>query len=114
MNPAHNSYTGPKTQYTKFTFHREMGVGASGAGGAPGAGLSLKTAGAEVVRSKQVGAPACQSGPVPDPRPPPDWGSLGVRLTLIPSQRCTPKPQPSTCSHASPQLWPLWIELISS
>lgn len=27
MNPAHNSYTGPETQYTNFTRHREM-VGA--------------------------------------------------------------------------------------
>lgn len=27
MNPAHNSYTGPETQHTKFTHHREM-VGA--------------------------------------------------------------------------------------
>lgn len=27
MNPAHNSYIGPETQYTEFTRHREM-VGA--------------------------------------------------------------------------------------
>lgn len=62
MNPAHNSYTGPETQYTKFTRHREK-VGAQEHLGVPGAGLSLRTAGAEVVRSKQVGAPVQQSGP---------------------------------------------------
>lgn len=50
MNPAHNSYIGPKTQYTKFTHHREM-VGTWEQVEMPGAGLSLETAGAEVVRS---------------------------------------------------------------
>lgn len=61
MNPAHNSYTGPETQYTKFTRHREK-VGAQEQLGVPGAGLSLRTADAEVV-SKQAGAPVQQSGP---------------------------------------------------
>lgn len=55
MNPAHNSFTGPKTQYTKFTHHREM-VG--GQEWVECLGLSLKTAGAEVARRKQAGAPA--------------------------------------------------------
>lgn len=62
MNPAHNSYTGPETQYTKFTRHREK-VGAQEQSGVPRVGLSLRTSGAEVVRNKQAGAPVQQSGP---------------------------------------------------
>lgn len=68
MNPAHNSYTGPETQYT-FTHHRELDGGGSGAGGGPGAGPSLGAAGAEM--SKQAGAPAQQSGPNARPQAPP-------------------------------------------
>lgn len=36
MNPAHNSYTGPETQYTKFTRHREKVGAQEQLGGARG------------------------------------------------------------------------------
>ena len=61
MNPARNSYIGSETQYTKFRHHREM-VGAGEQVEMPGAGLNLKTAGAEVV-SNQAEVPAQKSGP---------------------------------------------------
>lgn len=61
MNPAHKSYIGSETQYTKFTRHREM-VGALEQVEMPGAGLNLKTADAEVV-SKQAEVPVQNSGP---------------------------------------------------
>lgn len=89
MNPAHNSYIGPKTQYTKFTRHREM-VGAWEQVECLGAGLSLKTAGAEVVRSKQAGAPAQQSGPKARSQATSRTGEVYETPTPIPGERSWP------------------------
>ena len=52
MNPAHNSYTGPETQYTKFTRHRETG-----------AQEQQRAQGCRGGYASTAGAPAQQSGP---------------------------------------------------
>lgn len=109
MNPAHNSYNGPETQYTKFTHHREMvGLRSRWCQGLDWAESQDKVA--EALTKRQA-RKACSTLLAQwQPRPPPGLKFRGERPTLVPDKHsCILKSQPSSCS----QLWPLWRGLIS-
>lgn len=80
MNPAHNSYTGPKTQHPGFSGHRQIVELRSRRGS--WAALSLRTGGAEMGRHPQA---HCQ---VPGQLL--DWRSVGVRGSVDNHRRSGP------------------------